>query len=545
MTENHSENTWQIEVAGLVYEASADELPDWINEGSLQPDDMVRKGNLRWIEAAKVPYLVPFFNAKASGTGTKAVGIADMRAHAVFSDHLHDPVPDPEAAEKPAPVLRINNFYGVAEIEAGVDDCVLHVGVPSFYLCGECRGRFCKGCPSSYGGNVKICPACGALCKPLSEVSLEASKVRETARALAGGFGFGDLMTAFAHPFSFKPSLIMGSMMFAIFTLGRSASALGGIVLFASSLICIMLANMLTFGVLSNTVNNFSKGELAKNFMPDFEDFSLWDDVIHPFFLSIGVYASSFGPFLITAAIGFYLIFSSINSQARAIQSDLERIPGTQYYSAKDTVQQSEQVKGVLRSIADEQERRLEETEKVATTGQVATESRPQEVPENVVQQAAEAERAKLESVVGKTAETRAQENQAFLKNFLQLAPPLVVIGLIALIWGLFYYPAACAVAGYTRSFMATINPLVGLDTIRRLGGNYIKLLLMGAVLIVASGVVSTLLSAVFSAFDLPGMGNLPATFLNALFTFYIFVVFSCVLGMALFKSADKLKLPT
>ncbi|MEO8649588.1 MAG: hypothetical protein ABI539_10515, partial [Acidobacteriota bacterium] len=181
----------------------------------------------------------------------------------------------------------------------------------------------------------------------------------------------------------------------------------------------------------------------------------------------------------------------------------------------------------------------------VATTGQVATESRPQEVPENVVQQAAEAERAKLESVVGKTAETRAQENQAFLKNFLQLAPPLVVIGLIALIWGLFYYPAACAVAGYTRSFMATINPLVGLDTIRRLGGNYIKLLLMGAVLIVASGVVSTLLSAVFSAFDLPGMGNLPATFLNALFTFYIFVVFSCVLGMALFKSADKLKLPT
>ena len=58
---------WQVEVGGQVYEAAFAELGDWIGEGSLQPEDKVRKGNLRWIEARRVPSLVPFFNAKEKG----------------------------------------------------------------------------------------------------------------------------------------------------------------------------------------------------------------------------------------------------------------------------------------------------------------------------------------------------------------------------------------------------------------------------------------------------------------------------------------------
>src|SRR4051812_9235747 len=59
---------WQIEVAGTVYEASFEELPSWISEGSLQPTDKVRKGSLRWIEASKVPTIAPLFVAKATGS---------------------------------------------------------------------------------------------------------------------------------------------------------------------------------------------------------------------------------------------------------------------------------------------------------------------------------------------------------------------------------------------------------------------------------------------------------------------------------------------
>ena len=74
----------------------------------------------------------------------------------------------------------------------------------------------------------------------------------------------------------------------------------------------------------------------------------------------------------------------------------------------------------------------------------------------------------------------------------MQLAAPLVVIGAITFLWGMFFFPAACAVAGYTRSFMATVNPLVGLDTIKRLGADYGKILLMGFVLLIVSGRSST-----------------------------------------------------
>ena len=90
---------------------------------------------------------------------------------------------------------------------------------------------------------------------------------------------------------------------------------------------------------------------------------------------------------------------------------------------------------------------------------------------------------------------------------------------------------------------MATINPMVGLDTIKRLGFDYVKILLMGFCILIASGVIGGFLSVLFSPLDLPKMGNLPAKAIGSLFTFYFSVVFSCVLGFALFKAADRLKL--
>jgi hypothetical protein len=41
--------------------------------------------------------------------------------------------------------------------------------------------------------------------------------------------------------------------------------------------------------------------------------------------------------------------------------------------------------------------------------------------------------------------------------------------------------------------------------------------------------------------FDLPLIGNLPGTFLGGIVTFYTSLVVACVLGLALFKSADRL----
>ena len=151
--------------------------------------------------------------------------------------------------------------------------------------------------------------------------------------------------------------------------------------------------------------------------------------------------------------------------------------------------------------------------------------------------------KAQLESVLGKTPETKAKEQSEFLKQVIGYGALFLVIGGLCLLWGLFYFPAACAVAGYTQSFGATLNPTVGLDTIRRLGVDYFKILLMALAIAVMSGFISGVIGAALSAFDMPGVGNVPARAIGSLFTFYFSVVFSCVIGFALYKGADRLKL--
>ena len=59
--------SWQVDVNGEVFETNFQGLVDWIAEGSLLRVDKVRRGNLRWLEAGKIPLLYGFFNAKDMG----------------------------------------------------------------------------------------------------------------------------------------------------------------------------------------------------------------------------------------------------------------------------------------------------------------------------------------------------------------------------------------------------------------------------------------------------------------------------------------------
>src|SRR2546421_12192794 len=95
---------WQIEASGQVYEAPFEELTAWIAQGSLLRIDRVRKGNLRWIEAGKVPALLDFFNAKDAAappppvittTMTELLGTPEIQAQPVRQFTNPDPVPPP------------------------------------------------------------------------------------------------------------------------------------------------------------------------------------------------------------------------------------------------------------------------------------------------------------------------------------------------------------------------------------------------------------------------------------------------------------------
>ena len=541
MFEPNSNEIWQVDVNGTVYDAAFSELPEWIEGGSLLPADKVRKGNLRWIEASRVPTLVPFFNAVAKGESMPVVITTSEAAVDV-------PIATQSSPEAPGDVEpEITHPTQAATVGFDPNKCALHAEVRSFYLCDGCANGFCKACPNSYGGTVKICPLCGAMCRPADEVKATNQKLQQETFAVEQQFGSADFFAALAHPFNFKTSLFFGAILFMIFTLGRGAGAMGGIFMIVGGIFSGMSANALTFGVLSNTIDKFIQGRLDENFMPDFDDFELWGDVIHPFFLSIAAYVSSFGPFLVTLAVGFYLVTSAVNTQIDSYKSDLERIPGTPVYNGRELVDQSGDVKDVLQGIDEKQRERMAGMDQVGaaqsanqSTPLVDDETRKQE---ELWAEVTEGRKQSLESALGKTQETQALEDAEMIKAFLGLAAPLVVVGFITFIWGLLYFPAACAVAGYSKSFLATINPLIGLDTIRRLGVDYAKILVMSAVLLIASLAVSGVLGAMFAVFDLPMVGNIPATALAALFTFYLAAVFSCILGYALFKRGDRLGL--
>lgn len=384
MIEEKSQERWEVEAGGQIYAAAFDELPEWIVEGSLQPHDKVRKGNLRWIEAHKVPSLVPFFNAKANGTPMPTVTNAEGSTKSESPELADDLAGDAElqgrgdAGKNPQSATRNPQSNNPPAYTGGSDSsqkntevCSVHSDRPTAYLCDSCSGAFCKACPSSYGSNVRICPDCGAMCQSVGQV--REARVREGQRLAANseGFGVNDFFNALSLPLRFKPSLVFGAIMFMFFTLGQSASAIGGIFMMVAALFCVMLSNMLTFGVLANTVDNFSQGKLDVDFMPSFSDFSIWEDVIHPFFLSIGVYISSFGPLILVAIVAVYLVISSANSQMKTFRDEIQRVPGTPFYAPDRTREQSEEVKKLLGKVAEQNDRRLEQQDQIISGNQI------------------------------------------------------------------------------------------------------------------------------------------------------------------------------
>ena len=69
----NSHEVWQVEVQGRIYEADIEEIIEWIGEGSVTPDDKVRKGSLRWLKAEKVPELYCYFYPNLFETDSSVV----------------------------------------------------------------------------------------------------------------------------------------------------------------------------------------------------------------------------------------------------------------------------------------------------------------------------------------------------------------------------------------------------------------------------------------------------------------------------------------
>jgi hypothetical protein len=540
----NEQEIWQIDVNGQIYEANFDELTQWISEGSLLPQDKIRRGNLRWLEAGKISMLYGFFNAKELGIAPSVLTVGKT-----YSAEKLLPIKTKffEAAQSSPQNIVVEN--AVVETSEQIlqpkpplvqksESCAIHPAMQPEYICVSCDNVFCKACPHSYS-SVKICPFCGELCEKLVAIAEKTKRVREND---SDRFGFMDFANALAYPFKFPASLIFGAVMFMFFTLGQSASAVGGLYLFSASIFCAMLANTLAFGILANAVENLAQGKTDLDFMPRFDDFSMWDDVVHPFFLSIGVYIVSFGFLLIFTIGAVWYAWSSISSAMEQptvsnIMPDAQR----DLNSAKQ-IPNLKQLSNQLNQNNQFKNGQVPDANQIANLQSLPVNDEEAEF-QNLQEMINRSRQTQTESVVGKSPEEAQAAYRQIGIIFLQTAGLFLIPIFLSLLWGLFYFPAACAVAGYTRSFTAVINPAIGLDTIKHLGFDYVKILLMTLLLGVFTFIASLIIGIIFSPFDLPRLGNFPAVAIESLFHFYFWIVFSIILGFVLHKNSGRLNL--
>jgi hypothetical protein len=106
---------------------------------------------------------------------------------------------------------------------------------------------------------------------------------------------------------------------------------------------------------------------------------------------------------------------------------------------------------------------------------------------------------------------------------------PLAAMGLVlAGIWMIAYAPVALMVAALFRSVLSTVNPLIGLDTIKKMGSTYWQAVGIYAVLAVVQWVAAVVLGFV------PVAGGLARAFVDA----YAALAIGCTLGLAVYKKA-------
>ena len=498
---------WQVETRDGIYQADLPTLKQWVAEGLVLPSDRVRKGALKWIEAGRAPVLRRVF---AGEERVEVVAPTPQAAHvnegAQRAETAFTPEPSPDlglagdeagggagAEGSQAPFL-------VAEPTPSLDStCHFHPAQAASLYCRTCRSTFCRACPKRVGtSSVLLCALCGGFCDKLDVLNARIDLYRRQSE----GFGVEDFKTALAYPFKHTASLLGGALLYGLLLLAGMRAH--------------VLASALVFGCIALVVRRVAYGNLKRDFLPDFSEFSCWDDVVVPCALGFGVTLVTLGPTLILVGM---LVFGFVSqSRPQLLPTDHPALAAAEGREMKDEAFITrEEMKALVEGGTPEQEAELRR--KIKLMGPDASAAR------------------RLEAA------GRGEEHPAaYVCRLLLTHPGLVLLlGLLALGWAIFYYPMALLVAGWTESLKSVLNPLVGLDTIRHMGSNYFKAFLMYLAVQVMALVLQFVVGLLTAPFKLPLVGNLPGTFLSGVVTFYTSLVVACLLGLALFKSADRL----
>ena len=367
--------------------------------------------------------------------------------------------------------------------------CRNHPDAEPDYVCRNCGALTCRPCTKFVSGKVPVCSLCGDLCRDYRTITEKTQR----AKFQSSGFGMEDFVRAIRYPLQHKAALFTGAVLYGLLLFAGFRGSL--------------LAWLIMFGCISHVISQVAWGRLHRSFMPDFSSFSLLDDVIGPVFLGLGIMVVSWGPVIVLVFALMFGVLSGNGPSPIAAGSHAEEAISNEDLAVL-TDPEADPVK------QGEANKKLQQLHPGAGMAREAEESRAE-----------------------------ASDPLGFYNDVMPFVGGggIVLLLLLFIGWGVFYYPMALAVAGYTQSFGSVLNPLVGLDTIRRMGTTYFKAFAMVIVIQVVAFVFGVIVSVVTAPFALPYTGNVIGNFINAPFTFYFNLVIACVLGLSLFKCADRL----
>jgi len=101
----------------------------------------------------------------------------------------------------------------------------------------------------------------------------------------------------------------------------------------------------------------------------------------------------------------------------------------------------------------------------------------------------------------------------------------------VAALWALVYTPVALTVAALSKSIASTLNPLIGIDTIGKMGSTYWQALGIYCVIVLGQSVARTALDPI------PLAGGFVSAFIDS----WAALAIGCALGLAVFKKAAAL----
>jgi hypothetical protein len=356
--------------------------------------------------------------------------------------------------------------------------CGQHPDQRSEYVCPSCLAGFCRECGNRVR-NAVLCTSCETLCIRSLEFEERQQRERQRAQPMMAQLG-----TIVSYPLKDPMAYVMLAVVTWIFT------ALGSLAVLHGKMAAVLLSQGILMAYCFTALSRVSSGNL-KDYMPDIGDVT---DLIRSLRLGATALIAGSGPlFLIVLLIPGLALFGGMG------QSAPEEVP------QMDT---STMMGGGPPPVAPPAEEGDE--------GPAAADD--EEVGE-----------------VGESGGSGARPVRRSGPGLgtIGLALGALVLGGLALLWKIIYTPVALTVAGLSRSSLSTLNPVVGFDTIKRMGGVYWQAMGIYTVVAIIQWVIGFIMSFI------PLLGGLVQAFVDA----YAYLVTGCTLGLAVFKKAPELGL--